>query len=109
MIESKWTSAKPRISMSATTERDNVINRPDAANPNGQPDNRKVAKEFESMFVGQVVQELMRSVDFGPMNGGFGANMWRSFLADSISEKFVAKGGLGMADNIERILNAYRR
>lgn len=76
--------------------------------PGKSQDSAAVARDFEVLFMSQVVGQMLQTIDFGKMNGGFGEEMWRSFLANSIAEKIVDKSGIGLARNIEEMLNAYR-
>jgi len=82
---------------------------PTLRSANKVTDKKKVAHDFESLFMGQVVGELMRTINFGQGSGGFGADMWRSFLANAVAEKIVDRTDLGMVKNIERMLDAYRK
>jgi peptidoglycan hydrolase FlgJ len=78
------------------------------AKPAMSKDNGAVARDFEILFMGQVIGQMMQTIDFGTMSGGFGEDMWRSFMANSIAEKIVDKSSIGLASNIEEMLNAYK-
>jgi len=69
----------------------------------------KAAKAFESMFMGQFVDEMMKTVKFGSFSGGFGEDMWRSFMSNAIADQIVDHSDLGIAGNIEGMLNAYKK
>lgn len=68
-----------------------------------------VAREFEVLFMGQIVDQMLKTIDFGSYSGGFGEDMWRSFMANALAEKIVDQSGIGLAGNIEDMLNAYRK
>ena len=70
---------------------------------------RELAREFEAVFLSQFVDQMMKTVDYGPASGGQGAEMWRSFLSQAMAERLADRGGLGLGANIEQMLNAYRR
>lgn len=69
----------------------------------------RVSKEFETVFISQFVDQMMKTVDYGPTSGGQGAEMWRSFLSQAMAEQLSERGGLGLSANIEQMLGAYRR
>lgn len=72
-------------------------------------EDEKIAREFEAVFLSQFVDEMMKTVDYGPASGGQGAEMWRSFLSQAMAETLSERGGLGLSGNISQMLNAYRR
>lgn len=66
-----------------------------------------VAKEFESVLVGQMVQAMFAGLETdGPFSGGHGETMMRSMLTDEYAKAMVEEGGLGLADHIKRELIA---
>ncbi|TDK50208.1 rod-binding protein [Antarcticimicrobium luteum] len=69
----------------------------------------RLAKEFEAVFLSQFVDQMMKTVDYGPAAGGQGAEIWRSFLSQAMAEQLSERGGLGLSANIAQMLNAYRR
>lgn len=69
----------------------------------------KLGRDFEAVFLSQFVDQMMKTVDYGPASGGQGAEMWRSFLSDALAERLADRGGLGLGDSIGRMLAAYRR
>ena len=71
--------------------------------------NERLAREFETVFLSQFVDEMMSTIDYGPASGGQGAEMWRSFMSQALAEQLAERGGLGFGANIEQMLNAYRR
>ncbi len=40
----------------------------------------------------------------GPMGGGAGAGVWRSFLTDEFAKSFAKNGGIGLAEPVYRSL-----
>ena len=63
-------------------------------------------EDFESMFLNSMFQHMFEGVGKGPFSGGSGATIWRSFLTDEYSKSFVKKGGIGLAQEVERSLLA---
>lgn len=72
------------------------------------------AREFESVFIGQMTKLMMESVatpeDFG---GGHGEEMFRGVLAEQLGGEIQRKGGLGLApavlDQIIRLQEGARK
>lgn len=69
----------------------------------------KLAREFEAVFLSQFVDQMMKTVDYGPASGGQGAEIWRSFLSQAMAEKLSERGGLGLSVNVAQAMDAYRR
>lgn len=58
----------------------------------------KTAQSFEAVFIGQMTQMMMETVDSdGAFNGGHGEEMFRGVLAEKLGTAIAAKGGLGLA------------
>ncbi|MCE8008987.1 rod-binding protein [Aestuariivita sp.] len=69
---------------------------------------RDAAKAFEVVFLGQMVDEMMKTVDMGATMGNHAAEMWRSVLSQSLAENLAENGGLGIAENVHQMMNAYK-
>lgn len=58
----------------------------------------KTAKSFEAVFLGQMTQMMMETVESdGPFSGGHGEEMFRGVLAEKLGTAIAAKGGIGLA------------
>ena len=56
------------------------------------------AQEFEAVFLGQMTQLMMESVDVGDeFSGGHGEEMFRGVLAEKLGQEFAKRGGFGLA------------
>jgi flagellar protein FlgJ len=65
----------------------------------------KTAKEFEAMFLGQMMQQMFAQVKTdGLFGGGHGEEMFRSLLVDQYAKEIAAGPGLGMSQAVERQL-----
>ncbi len=73
----------------------------------GEKVKRDSAAAFEVMFVTQMVDEMMKTVDISQSMGKHAAEMWRSVLSQALAENLVEAGGLGLTDNVYRALDAY--
>ena len=65
---------------------------------------RAAAQEFEAMFLGQMVNEMLRDSMPKTMNGGFGEEMFRSMMGDQLGRQLAERGGIGLSDQIYRSL-----
>lgn len=57
----------------------------------------KTAREFEAVFLGQMTQLMMESVEDGEFSGGHGEQMFRGVLAEKLGHAIADRGGLGLA------------
>lgn len=64
---------------------------------------RRVAADFESVFLSQMLQHMSADIKTdGPFGGGPGEDMFRSLLNGEYANAMSARGGIGIADNIYR-------
>ena len=61
------------------------------------PKDRATAHSFEAVFLGQMTQLMMESVDTGTFSGGHGEEVFRGVLAEKLGTAMAARGGLGLA------------
>lgn len=73
----------------------------------GGDDIARTAVEFEGMFLGLVVNEMMKNAMPKSMNGGFGEEIFSSLLGDEIGKSMAGAGGIGVAASVERAMRAY--
>lgn len=58
----------------------------------------KTAHAFEAVFLGQMTQLMMESVETdGPFSGGHGEEMFRGVLAEKLGTEITKRGGIGLA------------
>jgi Rod binding domain-containing protein len=70
---------------------------------------RVVATNFEQFFLNSMFTEMFAGLDGdGPLGGGGGAGVWRSFLTDEYAKSFAKQGGLGIADQVYSSLLAHQ-
>jgi Rod binding domain-containing protein len=73
------------------------------------PDETKEsARKFEAMFLSQVVEEMIKTVDVGDYGGGEAEEKWRSFLASAVADQIALQGGTGIAQTIETAIDSYK-
>ncbi len=63
------------------------------------------AKEFESVFLAEMMKPMFESVDVDPMFGGGNAeNIFRGMLTEEYGKKIASTKGIGIADFVTREL-----
>ena len=66
---------------------------------------RKVAEDFEAVFLGQMLQHMWAGVETDPIfGGGHGEDMFRPMMINEFGKKIAAGRGVGIADELERQL-----
>ena len=58
-----------------------------------------IAQDFEAVFLGQMAQMMLESVEVDQtFGGGHGEEMFRGILAEKLGREFAARGGIGLSD-----------
>ena len=92
--------------------RDAFTQRPDVQNARQAYDQnresiRKVAEQFESMFLSQMFGHMFKGIKSdGLMGGGQGEAIFRDMLVQEYGNQVAKAGGIGLSDSIERQLLA---
>ena len=59
------------------------------------------AKEFEAVFISQMMSHMFESVEVDPMfGGGQGEEMFRSMMVEEYGKQLSAAGGIGIAEQV---------
>jgi peptidoglycan hydrolase FlgJ len=67
---------------------------------------KKVAREFESLFVGMMLKSMRETVGKDPItDGGHGEEVYRSMLDQEYSRVITEHGGIGLASMLEKQIN----
>jgi Rod binding domain-containing protein len=70
---------------------------------------RAQAQDFEATFLNSMFQNMFTDMGGdGPLGGGPGVGIWRSFLTDQYAKSFAKAGGVGLADQVYRSLLAHQ-
>ena len=74
-------------------------------------DAHRVGREFEQMFLAQVLGSMFDGLSTdGPFGGGFGEKMFRSLQTDAYARALAGRGGVGIGNQItQEILRAQER
>ncbi|MBK1666226.1 chemotaxis protein [Rhodospirillum rubrum] len=68
---------------------------------------KESAQEFESFFLGQMLQPMFSSIETeAPFGGGHAEEMWRSMMVDEYGKMIARNGGVGIADAVMRVMLA---
>lgn len=60
-----------------------------------------IARDFEAVFLGQMAQMMLESVEVDQtFGGGHGEEMFRGILAEKLGKEFAARGGIGLSDAV---------
>ncbi|MFM9977333.1 MAG: rod-binding protein [Sphingomonadaceae bacterium] len=66
--------------------------------PAAKADAKATAEQFEAVFLGQMTQLMMESVEMGDeFSGGHGEDMFRGVLAEKLGNAMASRGGIGIA------------
>ncbi len=66
---------------------------------------RKTAEKFEAQFLAQMLGHMFDGIKSdGMFSGGQAEGMWRDFYIEQVGEVISKRGGIGIADAIERQL-----
>jgi Rod binding domain-containing protein len=61
----------------------------------------KAAKDFEAVFIAQMLQPMFATVGVDEMfGGGSGEEMWRGMMVEQVGKDIASNGGLGLGDTI---------
>lgn len=64
---------------------------------------RKVAEDFESVFLSQMLQPMFAEIEpEAPFGGGPAEDVWRGMLVDEYGKIIAKGGGIGIADAVFR-------
>ena len=63
---------------------------------------RKVARDFEAVFIGRMLQPVFSGMSSSPpFGGGHAEQVWRSLMVDEIGKAIAQHGGIGLADQVQ--------
>lgn len=62
---------------------------------------KAAAREFESIFLNSMFQNMATDVDGdGPFGGSGALKVWRSFMTEQYANMFAKTGGVGIASHV---------
>lgn len=64
---------------------------------------RETSRKFEAQFLSIMLGEMFQGVETSaPFGGGPGEQMFKSFMTDAMAQQMSRRGGLGLADTVQR-------
>ena len=76
-----------------------------AAAAGDKPAVRAAAEKFESQFIAQMLGHMFKGIGTdGMFGGGEAEGMWRDFYVEEVGQVIARRGGIGVAEVIERQL-----
>ncbi len=64
---------------------------------------RKVAQEFEAVFLGQMLRPMFQNIEVSePFGGSASEKMWKTMQVDEYGKAIAKAGGIGLADAVFR-------
>ena len=70
------------------------------------PGAARVARDFESVFLTRVVEEMLATSQ-GMFGNGPADDMWRGVMAQAVADGIVRGGGVGIAPSVESSIASY--
>ncbi len=65
----------------------------------------RIGKEFEALFLSQMIEHMWAGIETdGLLGGGNAERIFRSFAIEEYSKSFSERGGIGIADAVQRSL-----
>jgi Rod binding domain-containing protein len=62
---------------------------------------KSAAREFESIFLNSMFQNMFTGIDGdGPFGGSGSLKVWRSFMTEQYANTFAKSGGIGIASHV---------
>ena len=64
---------------------------------------RKIAEDFEAVFLGQMLQPMFQNIETAePFGGGTSEKMWKAMQVEEYGKAIAKSGGIGLADAVFR-------
>ncbi|WP_419902493.1 rod-binding protein [Kiloniella sp.] len=74
-----------------------------SVNPKDEKSAMAAAKEFEAVFISQMLSPMFESLPTdGPMGGGQGERMFRSLMVQEYGKTLSESGGIGISNAVYR-------
>jgi peptidoglycan hydrolase FlgJ len=75
---------------------------PPRAHASNEAEAQRIGKDFEQMFLSQMLQPMFEGIGEGPFGGGYGEKMFKSMQLDEYAKALTRSGGIGIADAVAR-------
>lgn len=75
---------------------------PQATRAKSEAEAVRIGKDFEQMFLSQMLQPMFEGIGEGPFGGGYGEKMFKSMQLDEYAKALTNAGGIGIASAVTR-------
>lgn len=72
----------------------------------GQIPPAEIAKQFEQIFVQQLLREMSKSLDGGFYGEGSGSHVYQGLFETVLADKIASQNGIGIAPSVEKSMSA---
>lgn len=73
--------------------------------PKNMGEIEKTAKEFEAVFISEMLGQMFSGLEVDPVfGGGQGEEMFRSLLVQEYGKNLAATQGIGLSDQIQKMM-----
>jgi peptidoglycan hydrolase FlgJ len=72
------------------------------AKASNEAEAQRIGRDFEQMFLSQMLQPMFETVGEGPFGGGYGEKMFKSMQVDEYAKALSRTGRFGIADAVAR-------
>ena len=74
---------------------------PDISSAKNMKQARKIAQDFEAVFLGQMLQPMFQNIETAePFGGGTSEKMWKAMQVEEYGKAIANSGGIGLADAV---------
>ena len=81
----------------------NTAKLPDMRSAQPHQQARKIAEDFEAVFLTQMLQPMFEGINpEAPFGGGNSETMWRGMQIEEYGKAITKSGGIGIADSVYR-------
>lgn len=97
-------TALPVTGLDTTTARMMIADKQAKIAPK-QKDVAAAAKEFEAVFISQMIGHMFNGIETDPVFGGGEAeDTWRSMMTDEYGKQISRTGGIGLSDSLTQAM-----
>ena len=73
--------------------------------PQQMESTKRAAKDFEGMFISEMLSHMFEGLETDPMfGGGHGEDMFRSMMVQEYGKKMAAGGGIGISAQLQKVM-----
>ncbi|WP_027132587.1 rod-binding protein [Geminicoccus roseus] len=77
---------------------------PGRAGPDRTSEVEEAARQFESVFLARMLEEMSTGLSGSLLSGGQAEQTWQSFMNDEYAKLISRSGGIGVADAVQKAM-----